>query len=239
MACMRRGFYRVISRSLISSHTSFAQSMRIRLHGQRLLNSASSGLNGPLRTDAIDMPPIRIFVATRDGHSERIAQIISRHLSSRGIKVSLQALPLRNRHDIALGSALIVVVAAVRYGRHLREAEAFLALFNKTQSPPPLALVSVNLTARKEGRQSARDNPYLRKVIARHKLDPLVAHAVAGRLEYPKYSWFDRQMIRLIMAMTGGPTDGVSTIEYTNWTQVDNVAGEIASISGYRRSNDC
>jgi menaquinone-dependent protoporphyrinogen oxidase len=178
------------------------------------------------------MLPIRICVATRDGQSERIAQIIFRHLSTRGIKVSLQVLPLEKKHEIALGSWLIVVVVAVRYGRHLPESETLLALFNKTQSPPPLALVSVNLTARKEGRQSARDNPYLRKVIARYKLNPVVAHAVAGRLDYPKYRWFDRQMIRLIMAIAGGPTDGVSTIEYTNWAQVENIASEIASVSG-------
>lgn len=182
------------------------------------------------------MRPIRIFVATRDGQSERIAQQISRQISSRGIEVLLDVLPLQAPHDRTLDSSLVVVVAAVRYGRHLPEAETFLALFNKNRSPPPLALVSVNLTARKEGRQSARDNPYLRKVIDRHKLAPVLAFAIAGRLDYPKYRWFDRQMIRLIMAMTGGPADGVSTIEYTNWAQVDNVASEIASVSGRKHS---
>jgi menaquinone-dependent protoporphyrinogen oxidase len=177
------------------------------------------------------MPPIRIFVATRDGHSERIAQRISHQISSRGIEVSLHLLPSHIPHDGALDSSLVLVVAPVRYGRHLPEAEAFLALFTKSRSPLPLALVSVNLTARKAGRQSARDNPYLRKVISRYKLNPVVAHAIACRLDYPKYKWFDRQVIRLIMAMTRGPADGASTIEYTNWALVDNVANEILTIS--------
>jgi menaquinone-dependent protoporphyrinogen oxidase len=175
---------------------------------------------------------IRTFVATRDGQSERIAQQICRQIKSRGIEVSLRLLPLESPLDRGLDVSLVVVVAAVRYGRHLPEAEAFLALFNKNRSPPPLVLVSVNLTARKEGRQSATDNPYLRKSIERHELAPLAAFAVAGRLDYPKYRWFDRQMIRLIMAMTGGPTDGVSTIEYTNWGQVDSIVGEITTIAG-------
>jgi menaquinone-dependent protoporphyrinogen oxidase len=178
------------------------------------------------------MRPIRIFVATRDGQSERIAQQIFRQLSSRGIEVLLRVLTLETPEDRGSDASLVVVVAAVRYGRHLPEAETFLALFNKNRSPPPLVLVSVNLTARKEGRQSASDNPYLRKSIERHQLAPAAAFAVAGRLDYPKYGWFDRQMIRLIMAMTGGPTDGVSTIEYTNWAQVDSVANEIATIAG-------
>jgi menaquinone-dependent protoporphyrinogen oxidase len=137
----------------------------------------------------------------------------------------------RRPHDRTLDASLVVVVAAVRYGRHLPEAETFLALFNKNRSPPPLVLVSVNLTARKEGRQSATDNPYLRKAIDRHELAPVAAFAIAGRLNYPNYRWFDRQMIRLIMAMTGGPADGISTIEYTNWAQVNSVAGEIATLA--------
>jgi menaquinone-dependent protoporphyrinogen oxidase len=93
-------------------------------------------------------------------------------------------------------------------------------------------LISVNLTARKEGRQSATDNPYLRKSIERDHLAPVAAVAIAGRLDYPKYRWFDRHMIRLITAMTGGPTDGGSTIEYTKWAEVDNVAAEITTIAG-------
>jgi menaquinone-dependent protoporphyrinogen oxidase len=179
----------------------------------------------------LEMRPIRIFVATRDGQSERIAQQISRQISSRGIEVLLQVLPLQTSHDHTLEALLVVLVAAVRYGHHLPEAENFLALFNKNRSPPPLVLISVNLTARKEGRQSATDNPYLRKTIKRHELAPVAAFAIAGRLDYPKYRWFDRQMIRLIMAMSGGPADGVSTIEYTNWAQVANVASEIAALA--------
>jgi menaquinone-dependent protoporphyrinogen oxidase len=115
------------------------------------------------------MRPIRIFVATRDGQSERIAQQISREISNRGIEVSLQVLSLQTPQERALDAFLIVVVAAVRYGRHLREAESFLALFNKKHLPPPLVLISVNLTARKKGRQSARNNPYLRKSIDCHQ----------------------------------------------------------------------
>lgn len=39
-------------------------------------------------------------------------------------------------------------------------------------------------------------------------------------------------MIRLIMAMIGGPADGVGTIEYPNWAQVESVASEIATLAG-------
>ena len=67
-------------------------------------------------------------------------------------------------------ASLIVLVAAVRYGKHLPEADRFLATYRSLASPPPLALASVNLTARKPEKTTATGNAYLRKTIARHGL---------------------------------------------------------------------
>jgi len=96
-----------------------------------------------------------------------------------------------------------VLVAAIRYGRHLPEAERFLAIYRSLSSPPPLALASVNLVARKTVKTTVAGNPYLRKFIARHRLAPAVAVAFAGRLDYRRYGWLDRQIIRFIMLLTG------------------------------------
>jgi menaquinone-dependent protoporphyrinogen oxidase len=93
-----------------------------------------------------------------------------------------------------------------------------------------LAFISVCLAARKPGRGSAEGNPYLRKALAKHRLVPNLALAVAGRLDYPRYGWLDRQMIRLIMTLTHGPTDPATTIEYTAWAVVDDVALQIAEL---------
>ena len=95
----------------------------------------------------------------------------------------------------------------MRYGKHLPEADRFLAAYRSLASPPPLALASVNLTARKPEKTTATGNAYLRKTIARHRPAPALAVAFAGRLDYRRYSWRDRQIIRFIMLLTGGPTD--------------------------------
>jgi menaquinone-dependent protoporphyrinogen oxidase len=42
----------------------------------------------------------------------------------------------------------------------------------------------------------------------------------AGKLDYKKYSFLDRIMIKLIMVMTKGPTNSKTEIEYTNWKDV-------------------
>ncbi|WP_370654382.1 flavodoxin domain-containing protein [Rhodoferax sp.] len=43
----------------------------------------------------------------------------------------------------------------------------------------------------------------------------------AGKLDYPRYRFVDRFMIRLIMFMTNGPTDPKAVIEFTDWQQVE------------------
>ena len=131
--------------------------------------------------------------------------------------------------DLAV-AAMVVLVAAVRYGRHLPEADRFLAVYRSLPSPPPLALASVNLTARKPGKTSVAGNTYLRKVIARHRLAPAVAVAFAGRLDYQHYGWRDRWIIRFIMLLTGGPTDPTTCIEYTFWPAVDDFAARIVEL---------
>ena len=125
---------------------------------------------------------------------------------------------------------LATVVAAVRYGRHLLEAEQFLAIYQTLRAPPPLVFLSVNLTARKPGKDTAEGNVYLRRSIARRRLAPALALAIAGRLDYARYGWLDRQMIRFIMTLTGGPTDLGAVVEYTPWNVVDDVALRIADL---------
>jgi menaquinone-dependent protoporphyrinogen oxidase len=67
--------------------------------------------------------------------------------------------------------------------------------------------------------------------LKRRRITPAIAAAVAGRLDDPSYRWYDRAMIRLIMRITGGPTDPRTTIEYTDWQQVDSIADAIAALA--------
>lgn len=176
---------------------------------------------------------MQLFYATRDGQSRRIAERIAGRLAERGIPSRPRdlAVALPASHQLA-EARLVAVVAAVRYGRPLPESERLLALYRRLSAPPPLVLLSVNLTARKPGKDSVEGNAYLRKSIARHQLAPVLALALAGRLDYARYRWLDRQLIRFIMKLTGGPTDLKTCIEYTPWHVVDDIALRIAELYG-------
>ena len=177
-----------------------------------------------------DRKKIAVFYATRDGQSERIARHIAERLSDCGATTVLHRL-VRSTQPIEARSCTIVAVLAVRYGRMLPEAADFLTLYAGREHTPPLALAVVNLVARDKARRTEQTNPYLRKTLARYGLRPALTSAFAGRLNYPKYRFVDKQMIRLIMAMTGGVADGRSDIEYTDWAQVDDFAAAIVGLA--------
>ena len=176
-------------------------------------------------------PSVALYYATRDGQSRRIAEHLSRRLAEAGMPIPALDLAVAQpaASDLA-AAAIVVLVAAVRYGRHLPEADRFLTVYRSLRSPPPLALASVNLTARKPGKTTATGNVYLRKVIARHRLAPAVAVAFAGRLDYRRYGWRDRWIIRFIMLLTGGPTDPATCVEYTSWREVDDFATAVGAL---------
>ena len=172
-----------------------------------------------------------VYYATRDGQSQRIAEHICRRLTDAGTPSQARnLLPQPPAPGELARTPLIVLVGAVRYGKHLPEVEQFLAAYRTLPDAPPLAFASVNLTARKPGKTTATGNAYLRKTIERHGLAPAVAVAFAGRLDYRRYSWRDRQIIRFIMLLTGGPTDPSTAVEYTSWSAVDDFADRIAAL---------
>jgi len=171
-----------------------------------------------------------LYYATHDGQARRIAEHISRRLAEIAITVLPQDAAVTPTPAELAAASVVVLIAAVRYGKHLPEADRFLAAYRSLESPPPLALASVNLTARKPEKTTATGNAYLRKTIARHRLAPAVAVAFAGRLDYRRYGWRDRQIIRFIMLLTGGPTDPDTSIEYTSWPAVDEFATRLVKL---------
>jgi menaquinone-dependent protoporphyrinogen oxidase len=102
---------------------------------------------------------MELFYATRDGQSRRIAERIAVRLADLGIPALPSDLAGVSPTPSSLAAArLVVVVAAVRYGLPLPEAEQFLASYRTLREPPRLVLLSVNLTARKPGKDTVEGN---------------------------------------------------------------------------------
>ena len=59
---------------------------------------------------------------------------------------------------------------------------------------------------------------------------PKMMAVFAGALRYPRYNFFDRTMIKLIMKLTDGETDTTKEVEYTDWQKVSNFSQQFKAL---------
>ena len=81
---------------------------------------------------------------------------------------------------------------------------------------------------RKPEKNQPKTNPYLKKFLKQISWQPKELAVFAGKIDYQRYSFRDRQIIRLIMWMTKGPTDPETVVEFTDWKQVETF-GQLVS----------
>ena len=180
------------------------------------------------------MPSILIVYASTDGQTRKIAERLQSTLADRAIEATLADIGRVQDFNLADFDGLIAG-ASVRYGSHDPRMARFLDNNRSVIERIPNAFFSVNLIARKPEKRDLAGNKYLRKFLEQLSFEPEHVEIIAGKLDYPRYRFADRVMIRMIMKMTGGPADGKSVIEYTDWAQVDRLADRMAN--GLNRSN--
>jgi len=120
-----------------------------------------------------------------------------------------------------------VIGSSIRYGKHNPKIIEFINQHKQELDATKNAFFSVNLVARKPEKAMPETNPYFIKFLKEVNWIPKVSAVFAGKLDYQKYSFTDRLMIRLIMWMTKGPTDPKTEIEYTDWNTVKEFAGTL------------
>ena len=169
--------------------------------------------------------------STTDGHTLYICERLKFIMTALGQRVTL--LPLERASTLDLNKfERIVIGASIRYGRHQPQVAQFIAQHQGFLESRPSAFFSVNIVARKPDKNHPDTNPYLKKFLKQISWKPLLLGVFAGKLNYPSYRWFDRQMIRLIMLMTHGPTDPTAVIEFTDWAQVEAFAHAVCALPG-------
>ena len=158
--------------------------------------------------------------STTDGHTRHICERLQFVMTALGQRVTL--VPIEQADALNLNQfERIVIGASIRYGHHQPQVAQFIASQQVLLESRPSAFFSVNIVARKPDKNTPETNPYMRKFLQSIKWKPQLAAVFAGKLDYPRYGFFDRQMIRLIMWMTKGPTDPKTVVEFTDWAKVD------------------
>ena len=165
------------------------------------------------------MANILILYSTTDGHTLKICRSLQQVVEQDGHTVTLTNICMANQEDLPAFDK-IVIGASIRYGKHSSQVTDFIRKHQTLLEHRPSAFFSVNIVARKPEKNQPETNPYLRKFLKQISWQPKELAVFAGKLDYPKYHFFDRIMIRLIMLLTHGPTDPTTVVEFTDWQKV-------------------
>ena len=166
-----------------------------------------------------------IIYSSTDGHTKMICEKIIDNLKNSN-NVELVSLDQAMNLDLSKFNK-IVIGASIRYGRHSGDLYKFIKFNKDILERKETAFFSVNVVARKIEKSAPETNPYIKKFLKISNWKPGKIAVFAGKVDYPKYRFFDKYIIKLIMFITKGPTDTSQTYEFTNWSKVDAFAKEL------------
>lgn len=169
-----------------------------------------------------------ILFSSRDGQTREIAFYIANQLKEAG-ECDVFDIQLINEIDWSQYDR-VLIGASVRYGHFQPAVAKFVKTNLNALQQRSSGFFSVNLTARKPEKRTPQTNAYTRKFLIQSPWEPDCCAVFAGALRYPRYGFFDRIMIQLIMRMTKGETDTRKEVEYTDWQQVTRFAQEFAEL---------
>ena len=173
------------------------------------------------------MAKILIMYSTTDGHTLEICQYLKHVIERNNNRVTLQSMDDESNVDMRPFDK-IVLGASIRYGKHSKRVYEYIKRNEQFLDRKPNAFFSVNVVARKPGKDQPETNPYLKKFLKQISWQPKELAVFAGKLDYPRYRFWDKQIIRFIMWMTKGPTDPETVIDFTDWKRVESF-GQLVS----------
>lgn len=173
------------------------------------------------------MAKVLLIYSTTDGHTREICERLQVVVEQQGHELMLVSIDDADGVDIA-GFDKVVLGASIRYGKHAKRVYQFIKAKRSFLEARPNAFFSVNLVARKPGKNQPANNPYLQRFLRQIEWRPDELAVFAGKIDYPRYGFWDRQIIRLIMLITKGPTDPQAVVDFTDWDQVEAFGRQIS-----------
>lgn len=170
---------------------------------------------------------ILCLYTTREGQTEKVMQRLIATLSPTH-QCDLVHLRPNSQIDLTRYQG-VVIGTSIHYGYYPKLVKQFIEQYAEQLNQMPLnAFFGVNMVARKPHKNTPETNLYTRKFLATIAWQPKFKAVFAGALYYPRYNWFDKNMIRLIMCLSKGDTDITKPIiEYTDWHKVDDFAATL------------
>ena len=172
---------------------------------------------------------VLLLYTTHEKQTLKIMQRIKTQLAGKCDCDLIELLP--NSHIDLANYQAVLIGGSIRYGFYSKTMKKFIDANYLQLNTLKSGFFGVNMVARKPNKNTPETNIYTKKFLAKIAWQPTIKAVFAGALYYPKYNWFDRNMIRFIMWLGKGDTDVTKeVIEYTNWDKVDEFAHQFATL---------
>ena len=169
-----------------------------------------------------------IIYSSTDGQTKKICEILKNNSID---KSSYEIVSLDEAFDIEVEKyEKIIIGASIRYGRHNPSVYKFIQNNKYILDKKKSAFFSVNVVARKPEKNSPDTNPYIKKFLRKSNWHPKKLGVFAGKIDYPKLNFINKNVIRFIMFITSGPTNIKNTYEFTDWQSVKRFIKEFDEI---------
>jgi menaquinone-dependent protoporphyrinogen oxidase len=185
---------------------------------------------------------IGVFYATREGHTQKIAEHVAMRLRERGFPADAQDLRTPGR-DIDLSKyAAAVLAASVHAGGHESEMVKFVKQHRHELERIPSAFLSVTLSETGAEKPGATPEEHARFAADVQKMidtffqqtgwHPTRVKPIAGALLYTRYNVLIRFIMKRIARKAGAATDTSHDYDYTDWAALDRFVDEFADELG-------
>ncbi|XZQ55281.1 MAG: menaquinone-dependent protoporphyrinogen IX dehydrogenase [Arsenophonus sp.] len=171
-----------------------------------------------------------LLYSSKNGQTKKIILKITEYLSKEGKKCDVKDLCIEKNLNFSVYKK-VLVGASVYYGNFNPVVLNFVKKYTKQLNAIPSVFFGVNLTARKNGKDTIETNIYVRKFLRKTSWRPIITNVFAGAICYQNYNWFDRIMIKFIMKITNGETNINKEIEYTDWQKVEYFAYQFNALN--------
>ena len=173
------------------------------------------------------MKSFLLIYSTVDGHTKNISKEIGSHIKE-NFNVTIMSIDEVTQKTL-IDHDRVLIGASIRYGKYRANVFKFIKENINILRDKSAAFFSVNVVARKKEKNLPETNPYIIKFLKQTQWVPSYIGVFAGKVEYPKYGFFDKYTIRFIMWLTKGPTDITQSYEFTDWKAVENFSSLISS----------
>jgi len=184
------------------------------------------------------MKTVGVLYATREGHTQRIAEHVAADLRMRGLHPEVENLRDRAGAISLTNYSGVILAASVHAGSHESEMVKFVKANRSALEDMPTAFLSVTLSEAGAERPDATPLEHAQFVADVEKM----IHAffeetgwrtervkpVAGALLYTRYNVLLRFLMKHIARKSGGSTDTSRDHIYTDWQALDQFVDEFA-----------